>query len=714
VRPAVARLESVLLGPGGALHLGPLGAAGVADWLGEALPAGRDEPDAEDLARRTSGWPELVAAELAAPGTGVADLARARLALLAADHQRIVRALAFGLPAGAAALAQATEASHDEIDAAVAAALDAGLLHDTHPVLAPETVVYTTVSGARTSGVVPAVAAALRAGAPAGERVRVAAAVLACGPPDLVVAVARGLAEAGDRSAEAGAAYERAADALLAEAPAEALELFDAAIRAGRPAAPLGPRRAVAALAAGRPEQAVTLAHPSAPSSAGAGWAHMGAPDLAGQCYASADGDDRVLAVLPLLAAGRTVEARQLLSSSAPGSAGGPAGVLAEGVARWAEGDGDGAFELLERSAQLAQVHGGVEDWPDSPHAVLAAAAAQWLDTARAERVARTAVERAVGGQPFATRHRLFLAWAALRAGRLDDAREALDAVPAAPQDMVRDTAVASALAAAIALRTAEPEELPRVHREAARATCRSAPDPFAPDLAGELAHLAARVGDDPEPILGPLDRIATSLGDPPTLTVPVAWARLMVAVASDDAPAAGEAAERLATYARDLEKAGDRASREATTLLTDAARTFADVLGGRVDAGKVRAVADRLTGKGLVFEASRLVGAASLRCDDAAATRALLGELRRLRSTQVRAGGRRPKPAADLSEREREVARALLEGHTHREIGARLYISAKTVEHHVARIRQKLGATTTRADLLASIRDELERTVPA
>jgi DNA-binding NarL/FixJ family response regulator len=137
-------------------------------------------------------------------------------------------------------------------------------------------------------------------------------------------------------------------------------------------------------------------------------------------------------------------------------------------------------------------------------------------------------------------------------------------------------------------------------------------------------------------------------------------------------------------------------------------------VLGGTVEAEKVRAVADRLTGKGLVFEAERLVGAASLRCDDAAATRTLLGELRRLRTTQVRAGGRRPKPAADLSEREREVARALLDGHTHREIGARLYISAKTVEHHVARIRQKLGATTTRADLLASIRDELERTVPA
>jgi DNA-binding CsgD family transcriptional regulator len=50
-----------------------------------------------------------------------------------------------------------------------------------------------------------------------------------------------------------------------------------------------------------------------------------------------------------------------------------------------------------------------------------------------------------------------------------------------------------------------------------------------------------------------------------------------------------------------------------------------------------------------------------------------------------------------------------VLEGRTHREIGAQLYISAKTVEHHVARVRQKLGATT-RAELLAAIREELDR----
>ncbi|WP_040722753.1 helix-turn-helix domain-containing protein, partial [Nocardia veterana] len=64
------------------------------------------------------------------------------------------------------------------------------------------------------------------------------------------------------------------------------------------------------------------------------------------------------------------------------------------------------------------------------------------------------------------------------------------------------------------------------------------------------------------------------------------------------------------------------------------------------------------------------------------------------------------PQPAAAsvLSEREREVAELVLLGLTYREIGARLYISAKTVEHHVARIRRRIGAGS-RSELLSMLR---------
>jgi DNA-binding NarL/FixJ family response regulator len=144
--------------------------------------------------------------------------------------------------------------------------------------------------------------------------------------------------------------------------------------------------------------------------------------------------------------------------------------------------------------------------------------------------------------------------------------------------------------------------------------------------------------------------------------------------------------------------------------VFAEAAAAFADVLDGVVVPDTVLHVAQRLTERGLVFEASRLVGAAGLRTDDAAAARTLLAELRRLRGAQVKRSAGRLRTVANLSGREREVAKGVLDGRTHREIGAELYIAAKTVEHHVARIRQKLGATT-RAELLAAIRDELETT---
>jgi DNA-binding CsgD family transcriptional regulator len=58
----------------------------------------------------------------------------------------------------------------------------------------------------------------------------------------------------------------------------------------------------------------------------------------------------------------------------------------------------------------------------------------------------------------------------------------------------------------------------------------------------------------------------------------------------------------------------------------------------------------------------------------------------------------------ARLSDREREVAELLLLGMPYRDIGGQLFISAKTVEHHVARIRRRLGAES-RSEMLSMLR---------
>jgi len=49
-------------------------------------------------------------------------------------------------------------------------------------------------------------------------------------------------------------------------------------------------------------------------------------------------------------------------------------------------------------------------------------------------------------------------------------------------------------------------------------------------------------------------------------------------------------------------------------------------------------------------------------------------------------------------------VAELLLQGLPYRDIGAQLFISTKTVEHHVARIRRRLGAAS-RSELLSMLR---------
>jgi DNA-binding NarL/FixJ family response regulator len=106
-----------------------------------------------------------------------------------------------------------------------------------------------------------------------------------------------------------------------------------------------------------------------------------------------------------------------------------------------------------------------------------------------------------------------------------------------------------------------------------------------------------------------------------------------------------------------------------------------------------------------------RLELAAGLRRDDSAAAvveaRKALAEFEGLGTRQdadraaamLRELGVRgrtgPKQAALLTEREREVLDLLAQGLTNRDMGGRLFLSPKTVEHHVGAIMRKLGVKT-------------------
>ncbi|WP_169810556.1 LuxR C-terminal-related transcriptional regulator, partial [Nocardia arthritidis] len=151
-----------------------------------------------------------------------------------------------------------------------------------------------------------------------------------------------------------------------------------------------------------------------------------------------------------------------------------------------------------------------------------------------------------------------------------------------------------------------------------------------------------------------------------------------------------------------------------------DAGRTWVLVLRGQVATAPVHAAVAALTEIGMTWDGARLASEAALAAPDSATATALLKLARTVRA-DARPQEPQPRPQAPatsngeavpptppqatiLSEREREVAELVLLGLTYREIGARLYISAKTVEHHVARIRRRVGARS-RSELLSMLR---------
>jgi DNA-binding CsgD family transcriptional regulator len=126
-----------------------------------------------------------------------------------------------------------------------------------------------------------------------------------------------------------------------------------------------------------------------------------------------------------------------------------------------------------------------------------------------------------------------------------------------------------------------------------------------------------------------------------------------------------------------------------------------------------VQAAARGLAEVGQAWEGARLAGHGAARAQDRRDAAALLECARDLQAPVQVAGSAasaaHPTPAetkagvVPLSAREREVVELVLAGMTYRQIGESLYLSAKTVEHHMARIRRRSGASS-RSDLLGRL----------
>jgi DNA-binding NarL/FixJ family response regulator len=414
-------------------------------------------------------------------------------------------------------------------------------------------------------------------------------------------------------------------------------------------------------------------------------------------------------AVIGLIGTGQGAETQLGMSTSdgPPTLLAGAATLMAHGVQQSITGTPTDALSTLVRAASLLEPADHAALLPDSPAALAALVAVQCGELPVAESVLQRAIQAGLGGVPFAVRHRLLRAWVGLCRGDLTATHERLhNAVAARPPGTTpppRDWLFAVALEVGLARRTSDLGALRRLWAQAGDAVIRHSVDLYTLLPLGEFTVAAARLGDS--------DRLAAHLaaarellaqhGNPPLWTTWLAWSQLHAAIISEQR---GAAEEHLATLSTNANRF--------TATLAGAARCWLDILAGKVDPTAVEEAARDLHASGLRWDAARLAGQAAIRTADRKAMVGLM-ECARIMQGDVAIPDATSDPdnasPGRLSEREQQVARLVLDGLTYREVGDRLFISAKTVEHHVARMRQRLGSTNRR-ELLVQLRQLLGR----
>ncbi|BBX98551.1 helix-turn-helix transcriptional regulator [Mycobacterium lacus] len=356
---------------------------------------------------------------------------------------------------------------------------------------------------------------------------------------------------------------------------------------------------------------------------------------------------------------------------------------------------------------------------PDSPAALVALAAIHAGDPVRA----RSVIGRAVcAGDDalFRRRHLLLSGWIKMQDGQLPWA--SADAVAAASGDLRRrDTLWAAALQTAIARRGGDAGALQNHWYAAMEVLAEYSVDLFTLLPLGELWIAAARMRqlDQMRHTLDQAFSLLESLGNPALWSVPLHWAGVHAGIVANSPEAVAPHGQALSGAA-----VGSALAR----ALSGAGRTWLRVLADQVDPAEVTAAARALSHVGLTADATRLAGQAALQTPDARVSGAMLQLARDLKlsagptemagetpdeepATGSPPPPRHPPAGSPLSDREREVAELLLLGMPYRDIGGQLFISAKTVEHHVARIRRRLGAGS-RSEMLSMLRAMLTRPV--
>jgi DNA-binding CsgD family transcriptional regulator/tetratricopeptide (TPR) repeat protein len=564
--------------------------------------------------------------------------------------------------------------------------------------------------------------------------------------------VGQALLRTSARGTQVAETLQAAGQEALGSHPDLASRLFAAAAAAGAQSPALLAGRADAAARCGRLDEALRLAdealvsdslaaaagdgEPSAERTRALGitaavLAHRGMLARAAELYRLTDSPASgagypVIAVPVLTGIGALAEAQKVLASSpghtetTPTLLNGIESLIAHGVEESVTGSSVVALSQLTRAASLLESAGSTPLLPDTPAALAALVAMHAGEFAAAASVLRRATSARPGGRLAGTRHRLLLGFLAMLRGHTGDAHALLTAAGAGqPVLEPRDELFAAAIEVGLARREGDLSALQRGWSRAREAMLQHPVDLYVLLPLGELAVAAARLSEQwwIEPHLRQADVLLEQLGEPALWRVPLHWSGVHAAIAAESPQEARRHVAALAEAASTSPYAA---------VLAEAAACWMRVLAGTADVDQVVTTARQLAAAGSGAEGARLAGQAAIRATDRKAMAVLLECARAVRpevpATAAPAAPVPPPPApaegtappaaavavggtelaeaapdAILSAREQEIARQVLTGLTYKEIGAQLFISAKTVEHHMARIRRRLGAQSRR-----------------
>nr|WP_237740842.1 LuxR C-terminal-related transcriptional regulator [Arthrobacter crystallopoietes] len=384
------------------------------------------------------------------------------------------------------------------------------------------------------------------------------------------------------------------------------------------------------------------------------------------------------------------------------------------------------ALPALIRASDMMTASGTAAPLPELPGALAALAALHNGEPEVAGSVLAAALAGGQGG-PAGRRHLLLLqAWTRMLQDHPEAAHSALAEAAAIDHPVLpRDEMLLLALDVGLARRTDDIPALVRAWQRARTGLLHVAIDLFSLLPLGELMVAAARLRESArlEPHLAEAWSLLERLGDPPLWAVPLHWQAVQAAILA-------ERPADLAPHAAALVRASEK--HHLAAVLAAAGRTWIQVLAGHVEVPAVETAARGLAGVGLTWDGSRLAGHAAGRAEERRDTARLLACARDLhpgssgppapghkgslliqphspgQPARAHGAGALPQPGdrtvSLLSDREREVARHVLAGRTYREIGAAMFISPRTAEHHIARIRRRLGAAS-RSELLDQLR---------